>query len=114
MKKFLITTLVLSGLVGLLFAGTANKACPFSGKEITEESKTATIGFCCKNCSGKATKALAAGGKKAQALLAKVTADNKDGDTVNKSCPFSGKAVKATLTVGLCCGKCEAKVKPKS
>ena len=108
MKKILTSTLALLGLAGLLFAGAANKKCPFSGKAVNAE-KTAKIGLCCNNCAGKASKALAEGGKAAKGLLKKVKADNKGGDTVNKACPFSGKAIKATVTVGFCCGNCLGK-----
>jgi hypothetical protein len=108
MKKILITLISTIGIAGLLFAGAANKNCPTSGKAINAD-KTANIGVCCKNCAGKATKALEAGGKKAKAFLKKVTADNKDGDTVNKNCPISGKAAKTTVTVGFCCGNCLGK-----
>jgi len=108
MKKILITLISTIGIAGLLLAGAANKNCPMSGKAINAE-KTANVGVCCNNCKGKATKALEAGGKKTKAFLKKVTADNKDGDTVNKTCPFSGKATKATVTVGFCCSNCLGK-----
>ena len=108
MKKTIASILALLAIAGLIWAGTANKDCPYSGKAVNAE-KTAKIGLCCNNCAGKATKALAAGGKSAKAFLKKVKADNKGGDTVNKGCPFSGKAVKATVSVGFCCGNCLGK-----
>ena len=108
MKKILITLIALTGIAGLLLAGVANKNCPTSGKPINAE-KIAKVGLCCNKCAGKATKALAGSKKEANAFLKKVTADNKDGDTVNKACPFSGKGVKATVTVGFCCGNCLGK-----
>jgi len=108
MKKILTSTLALFAIAGLLLAGAANKNCPFSGKPVNAD-KSAKVGLCCNNCAGKATKALAEGGKAAKGFLKKVKADNEGGDTVNKSCPFSGKAIKATVTVGFCCGNCLGK-----
>ena len=86
-------------------AGPANDKCPVSGKAVNAE-KTIAVGVCCGNCAKKFSKDV-------KANLAKVDLDNKDGDTVNKACPFSGKGIKKTVTVAFCCGNCQGKYKAK-
>ena len=83
-----------------------NEKCPVSGKAIKTD-QTIGIGVCCGNCAKKVTKEL-------KGTLAKLKSDSKeDPDTVNKSCPFSGKALKKVVTVAFCCGNCKGKYNPK-
>jgi|TARA_Y100000588_G_scaffold390924_1_gene498023 bacterioferritin-associated ferredoxin len=111
MKKILaISVATLMGLGSFAFAAKkapepANDKCPVSGKAINAE-KTISVGVCCGNCAKKFAKDV-------KGNLAKVELDNKDGDTVNKACPFSGKGIKKTVTVGFCCGNCQGKYKAK-
>ena len=119
MKKILaISVATLLGLGAFAFAAKkapapVNDKCPVSGKAVNAE-KTITVGFCCGKCCGKAAKILKAGGQGAKDLLAKVKADNKDGDTVNKVCPFSDKELgKPKLVVAFCCGNCQGKYTAK-
>ena len=82
-----------------------NEKCPVSGKAINAE-QTIGIGVCCGNCAKKVAKDV-------KGTLAKLKSDSKDPDTVNKSCPFSGKGLKKVVTVAFCCGNCKGKYTPK-
>jgi|TARA_B100001123_G_scaffold255137_1_gene284593 bacterioferritin-associated ferredoxin len=108
-----ILAIMTAGLIGfgaLAFAAKeapapANDKCPVSGKAVNAE-KTISVGVCCGSCAKKFAKDV-------KANLAKVDLDNKDGDTVNKACPFSGKINKKTVVVAFCCGNCQGKYKAK-
>jgi len=84
-------------------------ACPFTGKPINPEAKVdvggVSVGFCCMNCKGKASKA--------DDKVALVFGDIAKGFTLQTTCPVSGKAIDATKVVKhdgknvyFCCGNC--------
>ena len=106
MKKFIAFASAI--LIGFSFSFAAkqapkpvNEKCPVSGKAI-DATKPISVGVCCGNCAKKV-------GKDVKGILAKVKSDNKDGKTVNKVCPISGKGIKKTVVIGFCCGKCQGK-----
>ena len=82
-----------------------NEKCPLSGKAINAE-QTIGIGVCCGNCAKKVAKDV-------KGTLAKVKSDSKDPDTVNATCPFSGKGLKKVVTIGFCCPNCKGKYTAK-
>ncbi|MFP6901747.1 MAG: hypothetical protein VCA36_12445 [Opitutales bacterium] len=111
MKMILsITTALLIGVGAFAFAEKkaaepVNDKCPVSGKAVNAE-QTISVGVCCGNCAKKFVKDV-------KGILAKVKSDNKDGDTVNKVCPITGKAIKKTVVIAFCCGKCQGKYAAK-
>ena len=93
------------GVIAPKKAVPVNDKCPVSGKAINAE-QTIGIGVCFGNCAKKVVKDV-------KGTFAKVKSDSKDPDTVNKSCPFSGKGIKKVVTVAFCCGECKGKYTPK-
>ncbi len=86
-------------------------ACPFTGKPINPEATVdvggVSVGFCCMNCKGKASKA--------DDKVALVFGDLAKGFTLQTTCPVSGKAIDVTKMVKhdgknvyFCCGNCPA------
>ena len=108
MKKLLsiaISAILCFGAFAAKKAVPINEKCPVSGK-VVDADQTIGIGVCCGNCAKKVAKDL-------NGTLVKVKSDSKDPDTVNKSCPGSGKGLKKVVTVAFCCGKCKGKYTPK-
>ena len=110
MKKLLIALVPLLGFAFAQDAAPVNKTCPFSGKDI-DAGQTITIekkvAFCCGKCLEKYNEDTAAAAEKVLAAAPQA---------VNDACPYSGKEVSKTVTiggqqVGVCCNKCVRKAK---
>ncbi len=86
--KWLGTLLGCLSLVAMVstIADPVNTKCPLSGKAVSKDAATYTVGLCCGNCLGKFTKDPAK-------FLGKVKAV-----AVNATCPMSGKAINAKIT----------------
>jgi YHS domain-containing protein len=85
-------------------AGPVNTKCPVSGKAVSKDAATYSVGLCCGNCLGKFTKDPAK-------FLGKVKAV-----AVNANCPMSGQAINAKFTakhkgdvIGFCGAGCQKK-----
>lgn len=95
---------LLFGLSQAMAGDLANTECPLKGKKVSKDSKTVEVevAFCCPKCPKTFNKDVLAGLQK----FAKAD---------EGKCPFSGKAVdasaKVTVTVGVCCGGCQKKLK---
>ena len=102
--KWLGTLLGCLSLVAVVstIAEPVNTKCPLSGKAVSKDAATYTVGLCCGNCLGKFT-------KNPGASIPKVKAA-----PINDVCPFSGDPIKATANykgdlVGFCCNNCKGK-----
>ena len=104
--KWLGTLLGCLSLVAMVsaIADPVNTKCPLSGKAVSKDASTYTVGLCCGNCLGKFTKDPAK-------FLGKVKSV-----AVNATCPMSGKAINAKITakhkgdvVAFCGAGCQKK-----
>jgi len=104
--KWLGTLLGCLSLIAVVstIADPVNTKCPLSGKAVSKDAATYTVGLCCGNCLGKFSKA-------PEKYLGKVKAV-----AVNTTCPMSGKAVNAKFTakhkgdlVAFCGAGCQKK-----
>ena len=104
--KWLGTLLGCLSLIAVVsaIADPVNTKCPLSGKAVSKDASTYTVGLCCGNCLGKFTKDPAK-------FLGKVKSV-----AVNATCPMSGKAINAKITakhkgdvVAFCGAGCQKK-----